>query len=563
MCLRARFGGLFFWAYARYRVAIMRVPFLRLAGPPGLLLGSLLLSGGCTPRESPPAAAPAPAATALANPEAPIPAQCYTRTEGRANPCWTCHTSRNGRNLKGDWGLQEQYAFSEAGLVNHWTNLHADRRAEAARIGDAEIRAWVGQDNYSALRRQPAGAGWQPDLDYAAGFDAQGFARDGSGWRAFRYKPFPGTFWPTNGAIDDVLIRLPPAFRQDARGRPSSRIYRINLAILEAAMTVADTVPDAQLQRRVEPVDEHLAGRDLDGDGRLAPSTRVRGLPTHYAGGAAAVPVQRWLYPAGTEFLHSVRYLDPDSPGRLPARLKELRYSVKRHGLDDSGLERIYGEAAQEKLVGRLPWFPGDAGTGLRNTLGWEYQGWIEAADGRLRRQTLEEHYFCMGCHGGIGITQDSSFGFPRKVPGADGWGWQRLDGLPDVPQAGHSQGEYRTYLERVGGGDEFRANAEVSARFLPGGVPDPAAFAALEGDIRTLVLPSRERALALNKAYLALVRSQSFALGRDTLLAPAEKVLDRVSNGDTGLRQEGRVYSDGRIWLDWPEPIRGTGLAP
>lgn len=530
---------------------------------PAALAAGLWLAGcGAGSPDTPPppsasAAAPARVAAAVAplsNPEAPIPAQCYTRTGGQANPCWTCHTSRNGRNLKGDWGLQEQYAFSEAGRVNHWRNLHVDRRAEAAAIGDDEILAWVRQDNYSALRTAPAGGGWRPDLDYVRGFDAAGFARDGSGWRAFVYKPFPGTFWPTNGAIDDVLIRLPTAFRQDAAGQPSTAVYRANLAILEAALTVADTVPDARLRRRVEAVDERAAGLDLDGDGRLGIITEIRGLPRHYAGGAARVPVRRWLYPMGTEFLHSVRYLDPDAPGALPARLKELRYARKRYEPDDIGIELAYREAAQEKRVGRLPWFAGSAAAGLRNTLGWEYQGWIEDRDGRLRRQTLEEHYFCMGCHGGIGITQDSSFGFPRKVPGAAGWGWQRLDGLPDAPQAGHPQGEYRSYLERVGGGDEFRANDEVLRRFLPAGQPDAAAFSALERDIGSLILPSRERALALDKAYLALVRSQSFEQGRDTLLAPATQVLDRVENGDTGLRASGRVYSDGRLWLDWPQ---------
>src|SRR3546814_2792844 len=74
----------------------------------------------------------------------------------------------------------------------------------------------------AALQRLPESRRprWIPDLDPAQGFDDTGFARDGSGWRAFRYKPFPGTFWPTNGASDDVLIRLPAIFRD----RKSTRL---------------------------------------------------------------------------------------------------------------------------------------------------------------------------------------------------------------------------------------------------------------------------------------------------------------------------------------------------
>ena len=92
-----------------------------------------MVLGACSRPAPPPAAAPealpavvpttVAAPTPVGNPEAPIPPQCYTRTEGTANPCWTCHTTKNGHNLKGDWTLQEVYAFSDAGLKNHWTTL--------------------------------------------------------------------------------------------------------------------------------------------------------------------------------------------------------------------------------------------------------------------------------------------------------------------------------------------------------------------------------------------------------------------------------------------------------
>ena len=194
------------------------------------------------------------------NPEAVIPPQCYTRTEGRFNPCYTCHQTHppaSGRpNLMDDAHLQGVYAFSEVGIENHWSNLFVDRRAAIAAIPDAEIRAYVAIDNYTPLietLRSSDFRGWIPDLDDLAyperAFDREGRARDGSGWIAFQYKPLPSTFWPTNGSIDDVMIRLPPAFRQDAAGRPSWPVYLANLSMLEAAIKGMD----ADLYRRLRP----------------------------------------------------------------------------------------------------------------------------------------------------------------------------------------------------------------------------------------------------------------------------------------------------------------------
>src|SRR3546814_19481700 len=120
---------------------------------------------------------------------------------------------------------------------------------------------------------------WSSDVVLFRSFDDTGFARDGSGWRAFRYKPFPGTFWPTNGASDDVLIRLPAIFRQDADGAPSLALYRINLAIVEAAVAVAGTRRDSALDLPTETLDEMRAGIDLDGYGKPATATHNHRLP--------------------------------------------------------------------------------------------------------------------------------------------------------------------------------------------------------------------------------------------------------------------------------------------
>jgi hypothetical protein len=496
----------------------------------------------------------------IGNVEAGVPPQCYTRTGAASNPCWTCHTSRNGRNQTDDWQLQQRYDFSDLGRTNHWTNLFVDRRAAIAATGDAAMLAYVRQDNYSALRPALQAhadyRGWIPDLDYTQGFDAAGFARDGSGWRAFRYKPFPGTFWPTNGSADDVLVRLPQTFREDAAGHPSAEIYKINLAILEAAMAVPDGATDAALTRSTEPLDERAAGFDLDGDGRIGSATRIHPLPAHYAGSAAAEPVLRYDYPAGTEFLHSVRYLDPDAPDMTGQRFKELRYAIKRARLNEETRQWRYTEEAQERDIGGLPHYSGTAYTGQTNAFGWKLQGYIEDAAGRLRLQTREEQIYCMGCHTGLGVTVDQTFALPRKLPGAAGWGPQSLAGIHDVPQAGSKQPEILRYFERVGAGDEFRANAEILQRYFPNGHLDAAKVrrAAPGGpaDIREVLLPSRQRALALDKAYLQIVREQSFIHGRDAVLEPAQNVHDHLDNTDTALKASDHVYRDGRLWLDW-----------
>jgi len=95
-----------------------------------------------------------------------------------------------------------------------------------------------------------------------------------------------------------------------------------------------------------------------------------------------------------------------------------------------------------------------------------------------------------------------------------------------------------------------------VLERFFPNGVLDEAAVrrAAPGGDqdITFFITPSRERLLLLNKAYMVLVKEQSFALGRDTLIAPPTNVHTEIENGSTDLSETGRVYRDGRLWLDW-----------
>jgi len=494
------------------------------------------------------------------NREASIPPSCYVKTAGGANVCWTCHTVGVGPNALVDSDLQSEYSFSDAAQQNRWQGLFVDRRNAVVMISDEEILAYVRKDNYTPLRAALAARkdypGYVPDLDFAKGFDEAGFARDGSGFRAVRYKPFPGNFWPTNGSVGDTFLRLPAIFRQDAVGHFSLEVYKANLAILEAAIAAEPSHRDGALDRAVEPVSEEVAGFDLDGDGVMGRAARVQRLPPHYAGLAKDIPVRRYLYPQGTEFLHSVRYLDPDRPDLFATRMKELRYARKVESLDDWAIVRAYEKEAEEKDEGRPPAYRGSPLVGLRNDFGWQLQGFIEDAEGRLRVQTEEEHRFCMGCHAAVGVTVDHTYAFARKVPGAEGFRYQDLRGIPDVPQSGHAEPEALTYMKRAKGADDFRANDEMLARFFPGGQLDEAAVrrAAPGGDrdMAYLVAPSRERALLLDKAYRVLVEQQRFDLGRDALLTPAEGVHRAVENGPTGLEASRRVFLDGRLHLDW-----------
>jgi hypothetical protein len=488
----------------------------------------------------------------LSNEEASTPPQCYTRADGESNACASCHTRSAAPNFADDWELQQNYSFTEYGKTNHWKNQFRERSEKVAAFTDADLLAHVRRDNYAPLRTwlaaNPGAPGYHPDLDFAKGFDADGFASDGSGWRALRYKPFLGGFWATNGSTDDVFVRLPAAFRMGPTG-PSLDIYRTNLAILEATISANPKGDVASLTRTVEPIDERVGGLDLDGDGNLATATTVVGIPAHYVGGASNITVKRSLYPQGVEFLHTVRYLDPEGPGYAATRMKEVRYAQK------SGAELTERQIAKAYLAAEHPDaqpYTGDPLTGMKNELGWSLQGYIEDANGWLRKQTSEEHEYCMGCHSNVGITVDQTFAFARKVPGLAGWRMQDPTGIPDVPQAGHTAGEYGEYMLRTVGADDLRSNEEAAAKFLKNGVLDETATQALNGDITKLVLPSAKRAIALDRAYLANVMEQSYVWGRDASTSPAKNVHATIGERSTGLGEKDRVYREVRLQLDW-----------
>jgi hypothetical protein len=239
------------------------------------------------------------------------------------------------------------------------------------------------------------------------------------------------------------------------------------------------------------------------------------------------------LYPEGTEFLHTVRYLEPTERGvRLAARLKELRYAKKIEWWTYARLDkRARAEAtAKEDSPSELRSFGGDIEQGVHTGQGWTFQGFIEDAEGALRPQSFEETVYCVGCHGGTGAVDDGIFSFSRRL-GASAFqkGWhhpsqQGLEGVADRPVAGGT--EYVTYLERNGAGDEFRQNAEVQARFFDAsGKLKPDMKEHLARDVTLLLTPSRERALALNKAYRLLAERQTFTQGREIVLDGARNV--------------------------------------
>lgn len=500
-----------------------------------------------------PATPPVYAVHTLYNREAVIPPMCYTRTEGQYNPCYVCHQDQvEGRpNRMDDGDLQLEYSFSEVAATNRWTNLFVDRGDRVAQISDDEISDWVARDNYSELAPRLRAAGFEgyvPDLDGlergAGAFDSEGFAKDGSHWVAFNYKPLPSTFWPTNGSTDDVMIRLARRFRTTEAGAHSRDVYRANLALLEATMKDVQWVS-------VRPTNEEIVAADLDGDGELGRVTRVR-RAKHYVGAAKRFLVQPFLYPQGTEFLHTVRYVGVDADGAIyaPPRMKEVRYMRKRWGVSKEQLYERYVQEHDHKQIGQLPGYVDRGVHGFDNEMGWVVSGFIEDANGRLRVNAFEENFSCMGCHTSLGTTIDSTFSFPRKVDGAAGWGYLNLRGMPDVPSLGESRGEIATYLERAGGGGEFRSNPEMEQRWFSSGRPDPDKLARAR-DVYDLITPSRERALAMNKAYRTIVEDQTFIYGRDaTVRAPVNVYREVNARTAPTLPRERTFRWD--IRLDW-----------
>lgn len=511
-----------------------------------------------------------------------ISPQCYTKTQEGTNiynPCFSCHINSIEPNYIDDWDLQESYAFSENSYKNPFTNSFKDRTSLVDEISDEEILNYINEDNYkdsknniliaaklkydlptqwdysSDGKKDGVWSGYVPDCYF--NFDNEGFDIDNNGnytgWRAFAYSPFLGTFWTTNGSTDDVLIRLPKAMMEDSSGNFSKEVYKINLAIVESMIKREDIPLGFE-------VDESVYGVDLNHNDVIDTSSTIiykwntpdsiSNYPlviykNYYVGMAKEkldtneLNIAPGLYPNGTEFLHSVRYIgikDDKSGIKMAPRMKELRYAKKTAW---NNYSQLYNSALAEikeahDFPNRLRTIKGNMEEGLDTGLGWSYQGFIEDVNGNLRPQTYEENLSCIGCHSGIGAITDSTFAFPRKDnthnKGWYHWSQKDLTGLKDRLLS-NGEGEYAFYLKQNKAGDEFRSNEEVKFKFFDSnGDLIQSEVDKIADDITYLINPSVQRAIKLNKAYKVIVEEQSFIYGKDAHIKPLDDtVYDEV----------------------------------
>lgn len=519
------------------------------------------------------------------NPYAYIPSQCWTKTVdeqgNKHNPCFACHISSVEPNYFDDTDLQEAYSFAESAIKNRWTNLFKDRTRTVESLSDKLIMDYVRVDNYKDkkggliltrnlqnlskawdMNDNGVWDGYRPDCYFD--FDSRGFdkAPNGTytGWRSFAYYPFLGTFWPTNGSTDDVLIRLQKPFQQDETGNWDKDVYSTNLAIVESLIKMQDIVLES-------PVDEKKLGVDLDHNGKLGMAKKVvyhfdgskADNTMSYVGGAkklleeGLIHLAGGLYPEGVEFLHSVRYIDVDKAGNvsMAPRMKELRYGRKVSWRSYFELSSVVGREIKERhdFPERIRQVYGNMEMGVRNGQGWIYQGFIEDAKGELRPQTYEENVFCIGCHSNLGAIRDSTFVFQRKLDHRNfrgGWYHWSQKGIEDLKEPKNPNGdyEYTFYLKTNHAGDEFRGNEEVMQKFFDkDGELIQSEINKIHNDISYLLLPSKERALTLNKAYRAIVMEQSFIYGRDATFKPVPHVVHKEVEVEQNTELEAVIW--------------------
>jgi hypothetical protein len=231
---------------------------------------------------------------------------------------------------------------------------------------------------------------------------------------------------------------------------------------------------------------------------------------------------------------------------------------MKKHSFKDKAeLASEYYLEAKEKHFENLPQVHLLGDKGVNTNMGWTLNAYIENAKGELRHQNSQELAFCAGCHKTIGSTLDQTFSFPRKVEGSAGWGYINLAKQEDTPNIGEDQGEILTYFQRVGGGDEFRQNKEMLQRWFNKDGSVNAQKVTRTNSLYDLIVPSAERALKLNKAYLSIVREQSYIFGRDANLTSATNVLQDVDESQAPLAPEHRYVWDMR--LDWSKTVKST----
>lgn len=581
------------------------------------------------------------------NPGAHIPAQCYVETAGgRQNACLFCHTNGLydrglGNNnptagrypIVGDLQLEyafpaNQYPLYQNLSVNPWENTLSPEvlRQSVFDIGqrpqDWDMQAWVRRDNWQdAFDRRPGSPlDWDPQVSGASmrllpglspadlPADDDGFVRsddpehgrfrdrDGwiTGWRSVNFMPY-GIFTPHTGSVSGIYLRLPEAFMKDSDGAFSLAIYERNLDLLARA------------------IQDRLGAGD----------------PAFYFGGAATVPVERGLYPLGTEFAHPLHYVDmqadgrADAPSRYPGtraeRVKEVRYMYKFKRFDPGSVPP--GNKAEDAPV----YASRDEGW-IDNGAGWILAGYIEDSGGSLRAQTPEELTQCVGCHSGnardperqyerftsgTGNTVDSTWAFPRQLPGEIGWG--EMDYLGFVADRsgatpGHAtrsvprnrfdgRGEFQLFLEHVVGASLYGDMPESMDRFMQEtarmangysadwvavDTTSPETFSESMGVRQRLMREMTARAAHLNDAgapraplfypteaesleaarrYRQVVVTQRYALGKDVFAETPVTLRYLRSPEDGFAHQDGTPYQIGERITDRPIDTRPTSL--
>ena len=221
----------------------------------------------------------------------------------------------------------------------------------------------------------------------------------------------------------------------------------------------------------VSPFTERSVEEDIDGDGVISNSI-IKSLKkrSYYFGGASHIKAEPFLYPKGTEFLHTLRYLELGSEGEVKAsrRIKELRYMKKHSFISVANLKSRYTNERLEKLDGMLPnplWL-GDRG--YDNGFGWYVSGFIEGESGYLRPQTREESLFVWVVILQLVLQSIRLLVLLEKnqVEAID----LKANGTlreSFLARSNLSSGEIAQYFLRVGGGDEFRSNDEMIQKFL------------------------------------------------------------------------------------------------
>jgi hypothetical protein len=568
------------------------------------------------------------------NPYGHIPAQCYIETSGgRQNACQFCHTNGAWELKLGNnnpqagaspvlGNLQEEYAFAALhyphapnGSINPWENtLFPERLLAAVRELGQDPERWdmsgyVREDNWApAFARRPGSPrDWDPGVQAAFRLlpgldpadlpaDPDGFVRstrpehglfetdDGwvTGWRAVNFVPY-GIFTPHTGSVSGIYIRLPRAFMRDAQGAFDLRTYAANLDLL--ARAIQDRLP--------------------------------KPTPKTYLGGASGIAVERGLYPLGTEFAHPLHYVDLAADGRDPSvgpypgtrarRVKEIRWMYKIRGFEPN----YTGPGTKEEDA---PVYASHSQGWIDNGAGWLLAGFIEDARGQLRPQTPAELVQCVGCHSGngpkddlaydsftsgTGNTIDSTWAFPRQLPGASGWTEMDYLGYRHEADAGpddtpgsaawgdpinrrEGKGELRHFLDNVVGlslygvlppsVDRFLArridgwpalDTGSSAAFLQSQRRRQTLLRQLTADgghlgandklAGALLYPTRREAADSARRYRQVVATQRYDLGKDVFPTTPPTFRYFRPKGTDYTHQDGRAYQDGEVVVDRP----------